>query len=65
MHTSLSVREEKDLDRKGETDIFGADPLPGLVYDALAQQIQGVCACRGKKITERSPWKLADRNVVW
>lgn len=65
MHTPPSVREETTRQEGGEAYISGADPFPGLVYDALAQQIQGVCACRGKQVTERGPWKLADRYVVW
>jgi hypothetical protein len=59
-----SVREE-ERDRKEYADVFGADPFTGLVNDAFAEQIQGVCARGREQITERGPWKLADRHVVW
>jgi hypothetical protein len=48
-----------------DADVFGADPFTGLVDDAFAEQIQGVCSRGREQVTERGPWKLADRHVVW
>jgi len=58
---SRSVREERLAEEgRGSANISGADPFPGLIDNALAQQIQGVCGCGGEQVTQRRPWKLPD-----
>lgn len=46
------------------TNVFGSDTFPGLINQALAEQVQRVGAGGRKQIPQRLLWKLADRHVV-
>lgn len=54
-------REQK---KRGLTHISGADPFPGLVDDALAEEVQGVGSRCREKVPQRCLGELSDGNIV-
>jgi len=48
----------------GLTHISGADPFPGLVDDALAEEVQGVGSRCREKVPQRCLGELSDGNIV-
>jgi len=50
--------------KRGLTHISGADPFPGLVDDALAEEVQCVGSRCREKVPQRCLGELSDGNIV-
>jgi hypothetical protein len=49
---------------RGATHISGADSLPGLIDDALAEEVQGVGSRCREKVPQWCPGELSDGDIV-